>query len=55
MIEHGVLFASCHKGEASQVGQDGPCAILSVEPEQGTLLWDLVRGEVVRDRRKALA
>src|SRR5712691_12204500 len=38
MIEHGVLFASCHEGEASEICQHGPGAILSVEPKQGASL-----------------
>jgi hypothetical protein len=32
VIEHRVVFASGHKGEASQVSQHGPCAILAIEP-----------------------
>ncbi len=55
MIKHGVLFATGHKGEASQVGQHGPGAILSIEPEEGEPLWELVRREVARDRREGLA
>jgi len=38
MIEHRVLFAARHIGEAGQVGEHGPGAILSVEPEQGARL-----------------
>jgi len=43
MIQHGVLFAARNAGETSQVGEHGPRAILSVEPEQGALLRELVR------------
>jgi hypothetical protein len=42
-------------GEASQIGEHGPRAILSVEPQQGALLWDLMRCEVTCDRGAALA
>jgi hypothetical protein len=55
MIEHAVLFAAGHIGEASQICQHCPGAILPVEPQQGTRLRKLVRGEVARDRRKSLA
>lgn len=41
MIQGGVLFAARHKREASQVGEDSPCSILAVEPEQHTLLREL--------------
>ena len=55
MIEHGVLFAARNIGEASQVSQHGPGAILSIEPEEGEPLWELVRREGARDRREGLA
>src|SRR5258708_2627055 len=55
VVEHGVLFAAGHKHEASEIGEDSPCAILAVEPQQGARLRKLVRGEVARDRRKSLA
>ena len=42
MIEHGVLFATGHKGEASQIGKHSPRAILAIEPEQGRALRELV-------------
>jgi hypothetical protein len=35
MIKRGVLLAASHEGEACQIGEDGPRAILSVETEQG--------------------
>jgi hypothetical protein len=49
MIEHRVVFATGHKGEASQVRKHGPGAILSIEPEQGAFLGELVRREVTID------
>src|SRR5258708_37684040 len=55
VVEHGVLFAAGHKHEASEIGEDRPCAILAVEPQQGARLRMLVRGEVARDHRKSLA
>jgi len=54
VIEYGVLFPSCHESETSQVGEYGSRAILAIEPEQGTRLWDLMRCEVARDHRQAL-
>lgn len=41
-------------GEASQIGEHGPGAIVSVEPEQGALRRTLVRREVARDGSFAL-
>src|SRR5205085_2906170 len=55
MIEHGVVFAAGHKGETSHVGEHGPGAILSIEPEQSALLWQLVCREIATDGREALA
>jgi hypothetical protein len=55
MIKDCVLFASGHKGEANQVGEDGSGAILSVKPEQGALLWELVRSLIATDGRECLA
>ena len=55
MIEHRVVFAAGHKGETSHVGEHGPGAILSIEPEQGALLGELVCREIATDGREALA
>src|SRR5712691_2923656 len=55
MIQHAVLFATGHKGKASHIGEHSPGAILAVEPQQGALLWDLVRCEVARNRCETLA
>jgi hypothetical protein len=55
MIEHGVLFAAGHKAEASQVCKHSPRAILSVEPQQGALLRELVRSEIATNGRESLA
>ncbi len=55
VIKDRVLFASCHKGEASQVGEHGSGAILSVKPEQGALFRELVRREIATDGRESLA
>ena len=46
MIEHCVFFASGHKGEASQIGEHGPSAILSIKPQQGALRRKLVRASI---------
>jgi hypothetical protein len=48
MIKHRVLFAAGHKGEARQVGEHSPSAILSIEPEQGAFSWELVRRKARR-------
>jgi hypothetical protein len=53
--EHRVLFATRHEGQASQVRKHSPSAILPIQPEQGTLLRDLVRSEVATDGREGLA
>src|SRR5258708_31447542 len=55
MIEHRVLFATRHKGEASEIREPCPAAIWSVWPNQGTPLWDLVCRQVTGDSRAALA
>jgi len=36
VIEHRVLFAASHEGEAREIAEYGPCAILPIEPEQAT-------------------
>jgi len=55
VIEHGVLFATRHKGKASQIGEHGSGAILSVEPQQGMLRRKLGCCKVARDRGESLA
>ena len=55
VIQHAVFFASGDKGEASQVYKHGSQAIVAVEAEQGTGRVELVRSEVARDGREALA
>src|SRR5437660_8015502 len=55
MIEHRVVFTAGHKGETTHVGEHGPGAILSIEPQQGALLWELVCREIATDGREALA
>jgi hypothetical protein len=55
MIQHGVLFAAHHEREASQIRKHGPGAILSIEPQQGTLLRELVPSRVATDGREGLA
>jgi hypothetical protein len=55
LIEYRVVFAAGDKGEVGHICEHRPGAILSVEPKQGTRLWELVRGEIARDRRECLA
>jgi hypothetical protein len=54
VIKHRVLFASGHKGEASQICQDSPGAILAIEPEQGSFLRKLVCSQIAANGREAL-
>ena len=37
MIKRAVLLAASHESEAWQIGEHGPRAILSIEPQQGAL------------------
>src|SRR5450755_384370 len=55
VIENAVVFATRHKSKANQVGEDCPGAILAVEPQQGKLLWEMIRCEIALNRREALA
>jgi len=55
MIEHAVLFATGHERESSQIGEHGPGAIVSVEPEESTFLEELVCRKIARDQGKGLA
>ncbi len=55
MIKRGVLLAASHKREIGQIGEDGPGAILSIEPEQGARLWKLVGREIPTNGRKRLS
>ncbi len=34
-IQHGVIFAAHDEREACQIGDDGPCSILPIQPQQG--------------------
>lgn len=43
MIKHTALFAAGHEREASEIGEYGPGAILSVEPQQGASLRNRVQ------------
>src|SRR5712691_5059270 len=54
MIDYRVIFATSHEGEASQVRQRSSRAILSIEPEQGVLVWELVLREIPTKSRQAL-
>jgi hypothetical protein len=54
MIQHGVVFATHHEREASQIRQHGSGAILPIEPEQGSLMRKLVHSEVATDGPEGL-
>jgi hypothetical protein len=55
MIENRVLFAAGHKGEASEIGEGRPGAILSIEPQQRMGLWELMCHKIATNGRQALA
>ena len=55
MIKRGVLLAASHEGEAFQIGEDSPRAVLAVEPKQGAFRQELVRREVTRDGSQRLS
>jgi hypothetical protein len=38
-IQHGVVFAAYHRGETCQIGKDGSRAILPIQPQHDSLLW----------------
>src|SRR5581483_3906651 len=54
MIQHRGLVATSHKGEASQLRQCSARALLSVEPQQGALLWERRRSERATNGPEAL-
>jgi hypothetical protein len=54
MIKYRVVFAAGDKGEASEIGEHGPSAILAVKPQQGARHWVLVHREVTIDGSFAL-
>ena len=55
MIQHGVVFATHHEGEACQIGEHRPGAILPIEPDQRALLLQLVCCQVPTDGCQSLA
>jgi len=52
VIEHRVLFAASHEGEAREIAEYGPCAILPIKPEQAT--ESFVSGRLSRSSRKSV-
>ncbi len=55
VIEGGVLFATGHKRKARHLGERSPRAILPVESKERALRWELIRGQIARDRGQSLA
>ena len=55
MIEHGVVFAAHYERKTSQIGQDGPGAILPIEPQQSVFLRELRGSEGATDGCQGLA
>src|SRR5260221_841292 len=49
VIQHRVVFAPHHEGEPSQICHDGPGAVESIQPQQGTCLRQAVRSEIATD------
>src|SRR5258708_1620369 len=49
VIQHRVVFAPHHEGEPSQICNDGPGAVESIQPQQGTCLRQTVRSEIATD------
>src|SRR6266487_183591 len=45
-IQHGVIFTAHHEREACQIGDDGPCAILPIQPQQGADRRKMVRLQI---------
>jgi hypothetical protein len=52
MIQHSVVFAAHHEGVARQISDDGPGAVLPIQPQQSALLRKPERSEVASDGRK---
>lgn len=48
-IQHGVIFAAHHEREACQIGDDGPCPILPIQPQQGADRRKLVCLQIAPD------
>ncbi len=55
MIKHAVFFATGHKGEASEIGEDRAQAILPVKPQTCMFWGELVGSQIPADGRKPLA
>src|SRR6266566_3437101 len=48
-IQHGVIFAAHDKRKVCQVGDDGPCSILPIQPQQGADRRKMVRLQIAPD------
>src|SRR5216684_7290122 len=48
-IQHGVIFAAHHEREACQIGDDGPCPILPIQPQQGARRRKMVCLQIAPD------
>ena len=46
VIEHGVVFATGHEREASEIGEHGSSSILAVEPQQRVRKVELIGSEI---------
>ncbi len=54
-IEHGVIFATHHEGEISQVCNHRPRAILPIEAQQDLRLREVVGSQVATNGEERLA
>lgn len=48
-IQHGVIFAAHDEREACQIGDDGPCSILPIQPHQGARRRKMVCLQIAPD------
>ena len=48
-IQHAVIFAAHDEREACQIGDDGPCPVLPIQPYQGADRRKMVRLQIAPD------
>src|SRR6266567_6697331 len=51
-IQHGIIFAAHYEREACQIGYDGPCPILPIQPQEGTRRRKMVCLQIAPDGRQ---
>jgi hypothetical protein len=55
LIQHGVVLASRHETVASQLSEHGSRAWLSIQPEQRTLIWEVMGSKIPLESLDGLA